>query len=74
MPGMSGSILSELPSDQFNIPFVFFSVLDTEEAIPPCSPQPFAASSTFWLPKTSPAYGGDRASSSHFERYFRSSY
>jgi DNA-binding response OmpR family regulator len=33
MPGISGSILSELLSDQFNIPFVFFSALDTEETM-----------------------------------------
>ena len=33
MPGISGSILSELLSDQFNIPFVFFSALDTEESM-----------------------------------------
>jgi DNA-binding response OmpR family regulator len=33
MPGMSGLILSELLRDQFNIPFVFFSALDTEETM-----------------------------------------
>jgi len=31
MPGISGSILSELLRDQFNIPFVLFSALATEE-------------------------------------------
>jgi two-component system, response regulator PdtaR len=33
MPGVSGSILSKLLSDQFNIPFVFFSALDTEKTM-----------------------------------------
>ncbi|MDB6013856.1 MAG: response regulator [Gammaproteobacteria bacterium] len=33
MPGISGSILSELLRDQFNIPFVFFSALDSDETM-----------------------------------------
>jgi len=33
MPGISGLILSQLLRDQFNIPFVFFSALDTEETM-----------------------------------------
>lgn len=33
MPGISGSILSELLRDQFNIPFVLFSALATEETM-----------------------------------------
>jgi response regulator NasT len=33
MPGISGLILSELLRDQFNIPFVFFSALDSDETM-----------------------------------------
>jgi response regulator NasT len=33
MPGISGLILSELLRDQFNIPFVFFSAVDSEETM-----------------------------------------